>query len=104
MLPNKLYSVMGKALLVCSVYAGVPEDQGWLRVQRHFLQKTCPEFDHVIYLGHRADRTDYGDALIVGQCEAGHEKEHLFGLHQLVAYCKVNEYDGYLVLDSDAFP
>jgi hypothetical protein len=103
-------------LLVCSVFCGSELDSLWLNLQREFIRRTAGEFDHAVYLSHRANRELFKDCIIVGTySQADHPSwkywrygrggyEHITGLRALSAYCRQNHYSGYLILDSDAFP
>jgi hypothetical protein len=91
-------------LLVCSVFGGGEFDKFWLDLQRQQLSRTVGDFDHAVYLSHRAEREHFKPCIVVGNSAVGDKSEHLDGLRALAAFCQQNSYSGYLVLDSDAFP
>jgi hypothetical protein len=92
-------------LLVCSVFAGSELDGFWLELQRQQLSATVGEFDHAVYLSHRADQTLFKQSVTVGTSSPGDKWEHRDGVRALTDYCHQHPaYSGYLLLDSDAFP
>lgn len=92
-------------LLVCSVFCGSEYDKFWLDMQRTYITKTFGEFDHAVYLSHKADREMFNGCTIVGTSSQGDKWEHRDGLRTLVGHAQKHPcYSGYLVLDSDAFP
>jgi hypothetical protein len=95
-------------LLVCSVYAGGERDGFWLNLQRRQLQSTCESFDHAVFLGRRANCELFNDCIVVGRSTLPRlsfpAEEHLQGMRALTDYCRAHRYEGYLILDSDAFP
>lgn len=91
-------------LLVCSVFSGSELDRLWLGLQREYLGSTVGEFDHAVYLGHRADPALFEGCKVAGTAAPGSKREHLNGLLALSAFCRENSYSGYLILDCDAFP
>jgi len=92
-------------LLVCSVFCGSEFDRFWLDLQRRQVAQTFGEFDHAVYLSHRAKPELFSESTIVGTSSEGDKWEHRDGVRALTQYCQRNPgYSGYLVLDSDAFP
>ena len=100
-----------KRLLVGSVYAPCKRNQTWLNLQRRFLGETTKvDYDFTVYL----NRTDPGIFETVGVPILGRSektwgdmcREHAFALNELLTYfrSRVNGYENFLILDSDAFP
>jgi hypothetical protein len=92
-------------LLVCSVFAGSELDRFWLELQQKHISATGGEYDHAVYLSHRADPTLFKQSITVGTSSPGDKYEHRDGVRTLTEYCRQHpSYAGYLLLDSDAFP
>src|SRR6185312_14313956 len=72
------------------------------------LQSGLPReaFDHCVFLGRRAVPVQFEQSIVIGQSSRGGNGEHLEGLHKVMEYFlqRRADYEGFLVLDSDAFP
>lgn len=92
-------------LLVLSVFAQTPRNNQWIKFQYHFLDRTTPCYDHVVYL-HRADPGLFPRSRVLGSVDADRPTPQIHGqlLQNLLEYARTVSYDNYLFLDSDAFP
>lgn len=91
-------------LLVGSVFLDHPRSGTWFRLQQKYLRRTVQDFKHVVYLN--GTETSIYEASLVGTNKdrrAGSE-EHVYGLNALLEYFKGQDFDYYLLLDSDCFP
>jgi len=103
------------ALLVASVFYGgdkaANENKNhlWRTLQERFLQRTTSDYSHAVYLNSISNLDDYSHLEIIGSNDMGKSEapclNHINGLRKIVEYCREHdEYDRYLILDSDAFP
>ncbi len=92
-------------LLVLSVFAQSPRNNRWIDFQYHFLDRTCPRYDHVVYL-HRAEPSLFPRSRVLGSIDGDRPVPQIHGqlLQILLEYARTVSYDYYLFLDSDAFP
>lgn len=93
-------------ILVGSVYGASARSQAWYTLQQRFLGATT-DYHHVAYVN--GPETSFLTASrVIGQAShrANPRIEHLRGLTALLGHFTsvAGEYDGFLVLDSDAFP
>jgi hypothetical protein len=100
-----------KRLLVASVYAPSDRNPTWIGLQKRFLAETTDVVhDLIVYL----NRADAGPFIDAGVAVAGRSDqpwpsmchEHAAALNFLVAVFRqrLDEYEDFLLLDSDAFP
>lgn len=102
---------MAKRLLVASVYAPCERNQTWLANQLRFLgEYTQASFDLAVYLNRVSDDLFQRDGVyVIDRSDTPQEnmcKEHAFALNQIIKHfvSKLDQYDHFLILDSDAFP
>ncbi len=95
-------------LLVGSVFIDdSPIQQQWLELQLKFLKATTEDFDHVSVLWLRqSDFFFYRSNVIEPQTKYQLSEAHVKGLEYLLYYFteRMEEFDSFLILDSDAFP
>ena len=93
---------MKKKLLIASVYAPSEYNSAWYGLQKKFIQKnTTVDYDYKLVLnGIDADIFQPDDVLRVNEENLGHAP----ALQQLLQYFNSEEYESYLILDSDCFP
>ena len=102
------------SLLVASVFYGgdktasETKNRLWLTLQERFLRKTTKNYDYAVFLNSVSNPENFDHLKVIGSLNAGVVEapclNHLYGLQQIVEYCRSNKYDRYLILDSDAFP
>jgi hypothetical protein len=99
---------MGR-ILVGSVYGAAPRNPQWYRLQRFFLDQGDDAYELAVFLN-SVDASVVPGATIVGATQALRPAvkgivQHRDGLCALMDHFYARpEYDGYLILDSDAFP
>ncbi len=102
---------MTNRVLVASVYAPCDRNAVWLGLQKRFLEEnTCLPYDFEVWLN-RCDPTPFEDqkVRIAGHSDIVHRSmchEHAAALNWLLTRFRdrVDQYRGFLILDSDAFP
>lgn len=100
-----------KKLLVGSVYAPCDRNQVWLSLQKRFLGESSKcDFTHGVFLNRvPADMFHEHGCEILGSTEQWREdmcEDHAFGLNAIMQafMARLDEYENFLILDSDAFP
>lgn len=85
-----------------TVYAPSEYNHHWYKLQKYFIEKTTsvPYDFKVVLNGVDANLFDADEIAINNNSNIGHPE----GIRQIVDYMKSNEYEGYLLLDSDSFP
>lgn len=95
-------------LLVGSVFMDdSPIQQQWLDLQLKFLKATTDEFDHAVILWKRQTDTFFRKTNVIEpKTHYTLSEAHTRGLNYLFYYFmeRMEEFDAFLVLDSDAFP
>lgn len=94
-------------VLVGSMFADDDEIQNrWLDIQLEFLKNTTENFDHVVCLDKESTGSFRNKTKVIEVRSDPHFYVHIWGLRKLMSYfLKVkNDYDFFLILDSDAFP
>ena len=95
-------------LLVGSVFTDdSPIQQQWLDLQLKFLKATTEDFDHVTVLWKRQTSTFFSKTNVIEpQTKYTLSEAHLKGFEYLVYYFteRMEEFEYFLILDSDAFP
>lgn len=101
---------MTSRLLIGSVFANdSPQQQQWLDLQLKYLQATTPEFDHLAVVMTGTTNSyfaDHTNVLVPENTTETASVAHLIGLQLLKQEFdkRVDSYDNFLFIDSDAFP
>lgn len=81
-----------------------PNDK-WIELQRHFLNKTSPEYDHVVGVCGKLDLDLFKSSIVLGNSGITIQ-DYKNQLRVMLDFFKSNskKYEAFLLLDSDAFP
>lgn len=93
--------------LVGSIFSDCKQTELWYDLQLKHLNETLEEFDHAVYFNGK--KNVYRKSILIGSGDHNPSsccKNHVSGLNAVMSFfnSKKNEYDAFLILDSDCFP